>query len=310
MSALDAAGPDGAADARGVCAPLHADAELAARLEALTAREMWRMARAAHEVFPDREAVAIEVAGGVAAYVGEGSPINEAFGLGFDGEVTEDDIALLERFYEWRKTRGKVAICPFAHSSLPRLLGERGWVPETFENLLGMHIAAGDDWSATDVEVRQCAPEERDLWARVVAVGFASPALPTQAELDLGHIVASREGAMHFLAWVDGEPAGTGELVIEEGVGWLSGDTTLPPYRGRGIQRAMQVARLRAARDAGCTLAVTESVPGSGSQRNMERLGFRVLYTRIDMVAPWRVHAVDATGHTPAGPGGRIGTES
>jgi hypothetical protein len=35
-------------------------------------------------------------------------------------------------------------------------------------------------------------------------------------------------------------------------------------------------------RDAGCALAVTESVPGSPSQRNMERVGFQVAYTRVD----------------------------
>ena len=38
---------------------------------------------------------------------------------------------------------------------------------------------------------------------------------------------------------------------------------------------------------AGCDLAVTESAPGSASQRNMERLGFRIAYTRVDLVAPW-----------------------
>lgn len=275
--------------------PLHADAELARKLEGLTAREMWRMARAAHEAFPDREALAIDIAGGVAAFVGEGSPINEAFALGFDGEVSDRDVALLERFYEWRNTRGKVAICPFAHPSLARVLGERGWVPENFENVLARPLCESDDWAAPDVEVRVCTPEERDLWARVVAVGFAAPALPTRAELDLGHIVATRDAAMLFLAWIDGEAVGTGELVVEEGVGWLSGDTTLPPYRGRGVQQALQVQRLRAARDAGCDLAATESVPGSGSQRNMERLGFRVLYTRVDMLAPWHSHTVDAT---------------
>lgn len=274
--------------------PLHADAELARKLEGLTAREMWRMARAAHDAFPDREALAIDIAGGVAAFVGEGSPINEAFGLGFADEVSDEDVALLERFYEWRGARGKVAICPFAHPSLARVLGERGWTPENFENVLARPLRGEDDWSTPDVEVRVCTPEERDLWARVVAVGFAAPQLPTRAELDLGHIVAARDGAVLFLAWVDGEAVGTGELVVDEGVGWLSGDTTLPPYRGRGVQRALQTERLRVARDAGCDLVATESVPGSVSQRNMERLGFRVLYTRVDMIAPWRAHTVDA----------------
>jgi GNAT superfamily N-acetyltransferase len=231
----------------------------------------------------------------VAAFVGEGSPINEAFGLGLAGEVTEEDAALLERFYEWRGARGKVGICPFAHPSLARTLGERGWLPEGFENVLVRPLCSDEEFSETEIDVRVCATGERDLWARVVAVSFAAPALPTRAELDLAHIVAARDEALLYLAWIDSEAVGAGELVIDEGVAWLSADTTLPPYRGRGVQRAVQVERLRAARAAGCDLAVTESEPGSGSQRNMERLGFRVAYTRVDMVAPWRAHSADTT---------------
>ena len=92
---------------------------------------------------------------------------------------------------------------------------------------------------------------------------------------------------MLLLARLDGEPAGTGELVIEDRVGWLSADTTLPPYRRRGVQRALQIERLQRAAEAGCEFAVTEARPGSDSQRNMERLGFRIAYTRVDMVAPF-----------------------
>lgn len=275
---------------------VHADEELARRLEGLTAREMWRMARAARTAFPERDALAIDVAGGVAAFIGESSPVNQAFGLGFAGEVTEKDAALLERFYAWRGARGKAGVCPFAHPSLARLLGERGWVPDGFENVLTLPLERDVDLPEPTIEIRQCSADERDLWARVVAVGFSSPDVPTQAELDLAHIISAREEAILLLAWVDGEPAGTGELIIDEGVGWLSADTTLPPYRARGVHRSMQLERLRRAGDAGCDLAVTESTPGSASQRNMERLGFRIAYTRVDMLAPWQ------TPGPPSGP--------
>ena len=40
------------------------------------------------------------------------------------------------------------------------------------------------------------------------------------------------------------------------------------------------------AKAASCEFAVTEAQPGGTSQRNMERLGFRVVYTRVEMIAP------------------------
>jgi GNAT superfamily N-acetyltransferase len=116
----------------------------------------------------------------------------------------------------------------------------------------------------------------------VAARGFTDESEPAPAHEELGTIMAAREDVVLVLGWVGGRPVGTGALVIDGGVGWLSGDSTLPEYRGRGIQQAIQHHRLRLARDAGCTLAVTESAPGSGSQRNMERLGFRLVYTHLE----------------------------
>jgi hypothetical protein len=116
----------------------------------------------------------------------------------------------------------------------------------------------------------------------MVANGFSAPDDPTQTELRLATVASRQEGPRFFFGLVDGAYAGTAQLEISGEVGWLSGDTTLMQYRRRGVQASLQRARLAMLRDAGCTLAVTESLPGSASQRNMERLGFRVAYTRVD----------------------------
>jgi hypothetical protein len=62
----------------------------------------------------------------------------------------------------------------------------------------------------------------------------------------------------------------------------------LPHARRRGAQSALLAERCRAAAAAGCSLAIAEAEPGSTSQRNMERLGFCVVYTRVELVAPIR----------------------
>jgi hypothetical protein len=55
---------------------------------------------------------------------------------------------------------------------------------------------------------------------------------------------------------------------------------TLPRFRRRGIQGAMVALRLARAARAGCDLASVGASPGGDSHRNLERLGFRVAYTR------------------------------
>jgi ribosomal protein S18 acetylase RimI-like enzyme len=54
----------------------------------------------------------------------------------------------------------------------------------------------------------------------------------------------------------------------------------VPEGRRRGAQQALLDARLRAAAARGCDLAMVVTAAGSASQRNSERNGFKVAYTR------------------------------
>jgi predicted acetyltransferase len=66
-----------------------------------------------------------------------------------------------------------------------------------------------------------------------------------------------------------------------EGVALLAGASTVPSARRQGAQSALLHARLRHASTQGCDIAMMGAAPGSDSQRNAERQGFRVAYTRI-----------------------------
>ena len=94
-------------------------------------------------------------------------------------------------------------------------------------------------------------------------------------------------GAFFFLAEVDGVPAGGGMMSIHQGVASLGGTGTLREFRNRGVQRALLLARLAVAVENGCDLAMVATQPGSGSQRNVERQGFRVVYTRTKFLKEW-----------------------
>lgn len=269
-----------------------ADEKLAARLEALAAEEMRRFVATAKAMDPIADAALLDVGGGVAAYLGVGSPVNQAVGIGMQGQVAEGTAEEIEAFFADRSQRGLVVLCPLAHHSFSGALSDRGWTVEGFENVLIKALdEAGDDpippGSPENVSIIQVeTDEQRDLWAHVTAIGFSAPLEPKAEQLALGRIVSRRGDARLLLAYVNGYPAGTGEVFCEDGVAWLSADSTLPQFRRRGVQQALQLERLRIGHEEGCELAVSEAIPGSPSQRNMERLGFRVAYTRADVVTP------------------------
>ena len=83
------------------------------------------------------------------------------------------------------------------------------------------------------------------------------------------------------MAEVNGQAIATGALSINGGVGLMAGASTVPEARNQGAQLALLEHRLRYAADAGCDLAMMCARPGSASQRNAERHGFRIAYTRV-----------------------------
>ena len=264
---------------------IHADAALARRLEELICREWRSLAGLAGSLWPGKGVASLEVGGGVALWIGEGGLINAAAGMAMDGPVDEPDVRQVEDFYARRGAPPMLATCPFADPTLFALLGRRGWQLTEFENVLALevkHLPAALAPPPSGVEVRLCeTPAERELFGRVAAQAFSDDAEPGAAQHEFGDLMAASRDRALVVAWVDGRPAGTGSVKLDGGVAWLSGDATLPEFRRRGIQQAIQRRRLELARDADCHLIVTESAPGSGSQRNMERLGFRVVYPHL-----------------------------
>jgi ribosomal protein S18 acetylase RimI-like enzyme len=94
------------------------------------------------------------------------------------------------------------------------------------------------------------------------------------------------ERALAFVATIDGKQVacGTGLVIPEHRVFALCGAGTQPEYRGRGLQTALLRARMAAAVEAGCEYAVVVTQGGTISQRNAERLGFRVAYSKVTVI--------------------------
>ena len=88
------------------------------------------------------------------------------------------------------------------------------------------------------------------------------------------------ECATCFVASIDGQSIATAALFMHDRIALLAGASTVPEGRRQGAQLALLEARLQTAVDAGCDLAMMVAAPGSASQRNAERQGFRVAYTR------------------------------
>ncbi|HEU4327050.1 MAG TPA: GNAT family N-acetyltransferase [Roseiflexaceae bacterium] len=100
-----------------------------------------------------------------------------------------------------------------------------------------------------------------------------------------------------LLARVEGQPAALGVLHQRDETALVDGATTLPQFRGRGLQGALLRARLRLARDAGARIAFSRTGVGSVSHANLLRAGLRPLAES----AAWRRAPKQAGGANQAG---------
>jgi GNAT superfamily N-acetyltransferase len=259
-----------------------ADLDLARRLERTEARGNADFVEARAQAFPACGAEWIEVVGTYAMFDGPGSPVTQTFGLGMSEPPDAEHFDEIEHFFLERGADVFHEVCPFADPATFALLSERGYKPIEFSNVLYRPISADLKLDASrneGLQVRLTSDDEVDLWAATAFEGWSEFTEVADFLRDMGHVVA-RSQYLSFLAELDGKPIATGALSLTDDVALLAGASTVPIARRQGAQLALLEHRLRYAATQGCTVAMMVTQLGSGSQRNAERHGFRIAYTR------------------------------
>lgn len=206
----------------------------------------------------------------VAVFAGPGLPVNAAW----HGDSPPPTASELEAFEAFSAAHGQVAtlhLLSHAAPALLPLLRGRGYALEYVLHAY-VHDLSGPS-PAPPLSIREEA--DPGAWAALSARGFGPG---TEAMMRL---VAQAPGTVRLVAEVDGQPAGTAALSVTAGVAALYGTSTLPEFRGRGVQTALLAARLHLAAELGADLASVFVTPGSGSERNVRRAGFRVAGARL-----------------------------
>ncbi|MBZ5605755.1 MAG: GNAT family N-acetyltransferase, partial [Acidobacteriia bacterium] len=175
---------------------------------------------------------------------------------------------------------------PLAGVAALDLLCARQYRPIEISSVLYRPVEKAAAQAKGGIRVRIAGPEEAPLWSDISARGWAHehPDL-LDFLVEMGALCAAREDSPCFLAEIDGRPGAAGILSIHEGVALFGGAATIPDMRRRGLQGALLEERMCYAFEHGCDLAMMVAEAGSESQRNAERKGFRVAYTRTK----WRL---------------------
>jgi hypothetical protein len=269
------------------------DLALARRLERTEALLNAAFVEARNDVEPAVGARWIQVAGAYAMFDGVGSPLSQTFGLGLFDDIGETELRTLELFFECRGAEVFHEISPLADPALWCKLNARGYQPIEFTNVLFRPLSVASDSTGPrdeEIIVRCINPGEEDLWAETAAEGWGETTELADFVRKIGAVASRSKGSLCLMAESAGKPIASASLGLGDRAAILAGASTIPSARNRGAQRALLQARLRIAAERGCDLVMMGAHPGSTSQRNAERQGFRIAYTRIK----WRLRRADS----------------
>ena len=256
-----------------------ADIALARRLERTEGRGNAAFVDAQARTDPNSGAIWTSIGGTFAMFAGVGSPITQTFGLGIHQPLADKELDTIEHFFRSRGSAVYHEVCPLAGVDVYATLTRRGYVPVELSAVLYQPINVTTRIGANPaLRVRQADRSEAVLYGSVAAQGWSEhpevmPYIRDFAKLSLAC-------ATCFFAERDGEPIATAALFMHEGTALLAGASTVPAGRRQGAQNALLDTRLQTAASNGCDLAMMVAAPGSASQRNAERQGFRIAYTR------------------------------
>ncbi len=265
-----------------------ADLALARRLEGAEGRASAEFVATRGKLDPNSGTAVLEVAGALAMFDGADSLLTQTFGLGVLEETRDEHLDAIETFFRERSAHVDQEICPLAGVKLTAKLVERGYRPIELGSVLYRTLSDKTVFHSekdTNLSVRPINADEGTLWAETATQGWADFGDLRELMHNVVRVNATRDDAQEFLVESEGKPIAAGELLMVEGVALLAGACTIPEARRQGAQLALFNHRLQYARQRGCDLVMIVAEPGSSSQRNAERNGFRLAYTRTK----WRL---------------------
>jgi hypothetical protein len=258
------------------------DVALARELERTEGVVAASFADARRHVQPAMHSEWRDIGGVIATFAGADSPMTQTFGLGMTEPASAAQLDALEGFFREHGAATNHEVSPLAGVATTALLVARGYVPTEHSTVLVRELTAADEAVApSSLRVRVMEEADRARWIDASVEGWSGDgAMPADIMREIAELASHNRAMVHVLVETDERVIATGSVGICGRVALLAGASTVPSARGRGAQAAAQAARFSEAYRRGCSIAMVVTEPGSTSQRNAERRGFAVAYTR------------------------------
>lgn len=262
------------------------DLALSNRLETANAVSNVKLANEYANAFPNSGTETLAIAGGYAIYLGDNSPMTQALGMGLEQPISTNEIEKIENFYFQKNSAVNIELSPYVDLALLELLAKREYHLTEVSNVLVKHLDKNNLAAPANSEIEIISVKEHntEILANTLIKGFGVEGKLADLLKKVWELGIKIPENLSFLAKIHNNFVGGGGMFIYEGIASFSGASTLPEFRKLGVQTKLLQHRLSLAATLGCDLAMISTLPGTTSQHNAEKQGFRIVYTRIKLM--------------------------
>ena len=244
------------------------------------------LAVALSEIDPSWGTSISRVADGWAVLSGPGMFVNRLEGAGIDGPLDVNHLEQLELAAQLVGVAPAIALPEFAEPGNRELLRASGYQPDSavsvgvvaLDGVANSESSNNESVTAAGFTLETITTSEKlQQWQRAAAIGWGRHnESGRRAGNAFAEAVFRAPGSSLLLVRevATGVFVATCALTVRDGLATLGGMSVLPAERRRGVQAAAIELRLVEAQRRGCDLAVTSTVVGGDSERNVMRHGF------------------------------------
>lgn len=184
-------------------------------------------------------------------------------------------------FFKEKEIPCRIELTPtHASSEVYTSLTERGFYQSGFHTLLYGSTKANYAAVSETIMIRELEDHEFDRFGDIYVRGFGMPSFLKEDITRNNQVLYGLPNWRFLGAMVEGELVGVAVLYTNGECADLAAAATVPEARNRGVQSALLAERFKLAGSLGCDYIIGQAQFGSASQRNMQRAGMNIAYTK------------------------------
>lgn len=195
------------------------------------------------------------------------------------------ELSTILSFYQHKSIPARFELIPSNDTARTKeILKNRGYVQKDSHQVLYQEV---DDFNKDNnlnkndyIHIRELYESEFNLYAKIYVESFHMPTFLEKSVSQNNAILRFNPEWKFYVASIEETAVGIAALHIKGSIGTLAIAATLPNYRNKGVHTKLLQRRMTDAKDAGCKLIVGQAACDSVSQRNMEKVGMRIAYTK------------------------------